>query len=54
MKTGARVINCARGGLIDERALYDAISAGKISGAALDVFEQEPPPADHPCCRSIK
>jgi len=48
MKTGARVINCARGGLIDERALYDAISAGKISGAALDVFEQEPPPADHP------
>jgi D-3-phosphoglycerate dehydrogenase / 2-oxoglutarate reductase len=48
MKTGARVINCARGGLIDEHALYEAITSGKISGAALDVFEQEPPAADHP------
>lgn len=43
MKPGVRVINCARGGIIDERALYDAIIAGKVAGAALDVYEEEPP-----------
>jgi len=43
MKDGVRIINCARGGIIDEKALYDAIVAGKVAGAALDVFEQEPP-----------
>lgn len=48
MKKGVRVINCARGGLIDEDALYDAIKSGIVAGAALDVFVQEPPPADHP------
>ena len=48
MKPGARIINCARGGLIDESALYEAIKSGIIAGAALDVFEQEPPPANHP------
>lgn len=48
MKQGVRIINCARGGLVDESALYDAIKNGKVAGAALDVFEQEPPPKDHP------
>src|SRR5213075_3228432 len=48
MKKGVRVINCARGGLVDEEALYQAIKFGNVAGAALDVFEQEPPPADHP------
>ena len=47
MKQGARIINCARGGLIDEDALYEAITSGAIAGAALDVFSEEPPPADH-------
>lgn len=48
MKRGVRIINCARGGLIDERALLAAIKEGIVAGAALDVFEQEPPPVDHP------
>ncbi|TCS93438.1 phosphoglycerate dehydrogenase [Hazenella coriacea] len=47
MKDGVRILNCARGGIIDEQALYDAIRAGKVAGAALDVFENEPP-KDHP------
>lgn len=48
MKDGVRIINCARGGLVDEEALYAAIKSGKVAGAALDVFVTEPPPADHP------
>jgi D-3-phosphoglycerate dehydrogenase len=42
MKTGVKLIDCARGGVIDEAALCDAIMAGKVAGAALDVFENEP------------
>src|SRR5205807_7414739 len=48
MKKGARIINCARGGIIHEDALAEALRSGHIAGAALDVFVQEPPPADHP------
>ncbi|GMX65194.1 phosphoglycerate dehydrogenase [Paenibacillus elgii] len=48
MKKGARIINCARGGIIDEMALVEAIDAGIVAGAAFDVFEKEPPAADHP------
>lgn len=43
MKDGAYIINCARGGIIDENALYHALKEGKIAGAALDTFENEPP-----------
>ncbi len=42
MKDGVRIINCARGGLVDEAALAEAIKAGKVAGAAFDVFEVEP------------
>jgi D-3-phosphoglycerate dehydrogenase / 2-oxoglutarate reductase len=41
-KPGVRIVNCARGGLIDEAALYDAIRSGHVAGAALDVFAEEP------------
>jgi D-3-phosphoglycerate dehydrogenase len=48
VKPGVQMINCARGGIIDEEALYDALVNGTVAGAALDVFEQEPPSATHP------
>lgn len=47
MKDGVRIINCARGGIVEEQALLSAMESGKIRGAALDVFETEPP-GDHP------
>ncbi|HEX9501367.1 MAG TPA: hydroxyacid dehydrogenase, partial [Thermoanaerobaculia bacterium] len=48
MKDGVIALNIARGGLYDEKALTDALASGKVSGAAIDVYVQEPPPKDHP------
>jgi D-3-phosphoglycerate dehydrogenase / 2-oxoglutarate reductase len=48
MKKGARVLNVARGGIIDEAALAEALHEGHIAGAAIDVFTKEPPPPDNP------
>ena len=47
MKDGIRIVNCARGGIINEQDLYEALKSGKVAGVALDVFEKEPP-VDNP------
>jgi D-3-phosphoglycerate dehydrogenase len=48
MKDGVKIINCARGGIINEKDLVDALKTGKVAGAAFDVFEEEPIQKDHP------
>ncbi len=48
MKKGVRLINCARGGIIHELDLAQAVKEGRVAGAAIDVFEEEPPAKDHP------
>ena len=47
MKDGVRLLNCARGGIVNEKDLYDALTGGKVAAAAFDVFEKEPP-ENHP------
>jgi len=48
VRPGVLLVNASRGGIVDEEALAEALESGQVGGAALDVFEEEPPPADHP------
>ncbi len=48
MKPGVRIVNCARGELVDQDAIVEGLNSGKVGGAGLDVFDPEPLPADHP------
>jgi D-3-phosphoglycerate dehydrogenase / 2-oxoglutarate reductase len=52
LKPGCRIINTSRGAVIDDLALVEALTAGTVAGAGLDVFEKEPLPADHPLCNA--
>lgn len=52
MRKGTRLLNCARGGIINEAALAEGLKSGHLGGAALDVFIDEPPPADHPLLKA--
>lgn len=51
MKYGVYIVNTARGAIIDEKALYEALVSGKVAGAALDVFESEPLNPENPLTR---
>jgi D-3-phosphoglycerate dehydrogenase len=52
MQDGVKIIQCSTGGIVDESALAAALESGKVGGLAIDVFEREPPPPDHPLFRS--
>jgi D-3-phosphoglycerate dehydrogenase / 2-oxoglutarate reductase len=54
MKKGVRIVNCARGGIIDEIALDEALKSGQVAAAALDVFDKEPPEASNPLLSNPK
>ncbi len=54
MKPGVRIVNVARGGIVDEAALAKAVEEGKVAGVAFDVYEQEPPPEDNPLLKLDK
>jgi phosphoglycerate dehydrogenase-like enzyme len=48
MRPGTLLVNCARGEVVDEEALLEALESGRLGGVAMDVYPQEPPPKNHP------